>query len=268
MPQRVWLAINALLMMVGSLAMWLAPSFLNAPPQVVAHLAFALGAMPLILAAIAYFVPVLTRGTGAPAWLRAAPLLAWLGAAVIIAGFTGQVDLLAAGPVAALITGVAACAMLLWMIGRARAAVGAAHPGLAWYLAAVAFLIVALLAIPAMALWPEHRAALRQFHLHLNLLGFVGVTAIGTLQVLLPTSVGRSDYQASGRLVTDLKFACAGAMLLAVGTALAVPGAAPGWARLVAVAGALLFMWAPLRMATYWVACYSERIRHGRCSAR
>jgi len=96
--------------------------------------------------------------------------------------------------------------------------------------------------------------------LHANLLGFVGLTAIGTLQVLLPTSVGRTDYQASGRLTTDLKFACAGVLLLAVGAALAVPGTPPGWPRLVALAGALLFMLAPLRMATYWVAAYSERI--------
>jgi len=254
-------AINALLMMVTALAMWLAPAHFAAPPQAAAHVAFALGAMPLILAAVAYFVPVLTRSGGAAPWLRAAPPLAWLGAAVILAGFTGQVDLSAAATVAAVFAGIAACATQLWMVRRARAAVGAAHPGLAWYLAAVAFLIAALLAVPAMALWPEQRAALRQFHLHANLLGFVALTAIGTLQVLLPTSVGRPDYQASGRLATDLKFACVGVLLLAVGTALAVPGTATlGWARLVAVAGALLFMWAPLRMATYWVAAYSERI--------
>ncbi|MFA6441204.1 MAG: hypothetical protein WCV99_02645, partial [Sterolibacterium sp.] len=128
------------------------------------------------------------------------------------------------------------------------------------YLAALAFLAAALLAVPAMAMWPEQRGALRQFHLHANLLGFVGLTAIGTLQVLLPTAVGRADYQASARLATDLKFSCAGVLLLAFGAALAVPGMSVGWARQLAVIGAVLFLFAPLRMATYWVAAYSERI--------
>ncbi|TRZ97651.1 MAG: hypothetical protein D4R84_04835 [Rhodocyclaceae bacterium] len=254
------LAINAIVMMAAALVLWLAPELLVAPPQAVAHLAFALGAMPLILAAIAYFVPVLTRGAGPTPWLRAVPLLAWLAGAVIIAGFTGLLGLSAASHVAFVFAGAAACAMLLWMLQRGRATLGAPHPGLAWYLAAVAFLAAGLLAVPAMALWPEQRAAFRQFHLHVNLLGFVGLTAIGTLQVLLPTSVGRVDFQASGRLATDLKFACTGVLLLAAGAALAVPGMSMGWAKMVAVTGALLFMWAPLRMATYWVAAYSERI--------
>lgn len=48
-----------------------------------AHIAFALGVMPLILAAMSYFVPVLTRGPGAataswlpPSWPWAA--VVWL----------------------------------------------------------------------------------------------------------------------------------------------------------------------------------------------
>ena len=254
------LAINAIVMMVAALMMWLAPARFPVPPQVAAHVAFALGAMPLILAAIAYFVPVLTRGAGPTPWLRAVPLLAWLAGAVIVGGFTSLLGLSAASHVAFVFAGTAACAILLWMLQSARATLGAPHPGLAWYLAASVFLVAGLLVVPAMALWPEQRAALRQFHLHANLLGFVGLTAIGTLQVLLPTSVGRADYQASRRLATDLKFGCVGGLLLAVGAALAVPGMSPGWARLVAVSGALLFMLAPLRMATYWVAAYSERI--------
>lgn len=259
-PQRVLLAINAIVMMAAALVLWLAPELWVAPPQAVAHLVFALGAMPLILAAMAYFVPVLTRGAGAAPWLRAMPLLAWLGGVVILAGFGGLLDLGAASHAAAMFAGIAACAMLLWMWQRARATLGDPHPGLAWYLAAVAFLAAGLLMVPAMALWPEQRGALRQFHLHVNLLGFVGLTAIGTLQVLLPTAVGRTDHQANARLSTDLKFGCAGVLLLAIGAALAVPGTSAGWARQVAVLGAVLFMFAPLRMATYWVAAYSERI--------
>lgn len=254
------LAINAIVMMAAALVLWLAPELVVVTPQAVAHLAFALGAMPLILAAIVYFVPVLTRGAGAPSWLGALPLLAWLGGVVIIAGFSGTVGLNAASHAAAIFAGAAAFAMLLWTVRRARAALGAPHPCLAWYLAALVFLAAALLVVPAMALWPEQRGALRQFHLHANLLGFVGLTAICTLQVLLPTAVGRADYQARARLSTDLKFSCAGVLLLAFGAALAVPGMSIGWSRHVAVLGAVLFMFAPLRMATYWVAAYCETI--------
>ncbi|TRZ64212.1 MAG: hypothetical protein D4S02_11160, partial [Rhodocyclaceae bacterium] len=192
--------------------------------------------------------------------LQAVPLLAWLGGLVILAGFGGLFALGAASHAAVALAGIAAGAMLLWMIQRARATVGAPHPGLAWYLAAIVFLAAALLMVPAMTLWPEQRAALRQFHLHANLLGFVGLTAIGTLQVLLPTAIGRADIQSRARLATDLKFAGAGVLLLSVGAALAVPDMTRGWARLVAVLGAALFMFAPLRMATYWVAAYGERI--------
>lgn len=254
------LAINAMVMMAAALALWLAPATTAVAPQAVAHLAFALGVMPLILAAMAYFVPVLTRGAGAAPWLRAVPLLAWLGGAVILAGFSGLFGLGAASHAAAMFAGIAAGAMLLWMWQRARATLGTPHPGLAWYLAAVTFLAAGLLMVPAMALWPEQRAALRQFHLHVNLLGFVGLTAIGTLQVLLPTAVGRADHRANARLATDLKFGCIGVLLLGIGAALAAPGLTVGWARPVAVLGAVLFMFAPLRMATYWVAAYSERI--------
>lgn len=254
------LAINAIAMMVAALVLWLAPELVVVAPQAVAHLALALGVMPLILAAMAYFVPVLTRGSGAAPWLQAVPLLAWLGGLAMVAGFSGFLDLNVASHAAAMFAVTAACATLLWTLRRARAALGAPHPGLAWYLAALAFLAAALLAVPAMTLWPGQRAALRLFHLHANLLGFVGLTAIGTLQVLLPTAVGRADIHVRERLTTDLKFACGGVLLLAAGAALAAPGLSFGWARQLAVSGAVLFLFAPLRMATYWAAAYSERI--------
>ena len=254
------LAVNAVLMMAAALVLWFAPPLRGVAPQAAAHLAFALGAMPLILAAIAYFVPVLTRSAAPQPWVAATPALAWTGAVALLAGFTDLAGLIAASHVAFAFAGVAAFSMGTWIVRRARATVGALHPGVAWYLAALGFLLAALLAVPAMALWPEQRAALRQFHLHVNLLGFVGVTAIGTLQVLLPTSIGRADGRASGRLVTDLKFACCGVLLLAAGAAFSVPGLSPGAGRPLAVAGALLFVFAPLRMATCWVVAYGERL--------
>lgn len=247
-------------MMAAALLLWLAPDQSAAPPQVAAHLAFALGVLPLILAAIAYFVPVLTRGATAAPWLGGAAGLSWLAGALVVAGFGGLVDPADSAQFGALLAGVTAIGVLVWMLGRKRRTIGAAHPGLAWYLAAVAFLMAALLAVSLMAVWPEQRAALRQFHLHANLLGFVGLTAIGTLQVLLPTAVGRPDIRVRARLASDLKFACIGVLLLALGAAMTAAGHTSGPGKQMAVLGALLFLFAPLRMATYWVAAYAEPI--------
>lgn len=246
------LAINAILMMAGALGLWLVAA---ASPQAIAHIAFALGIMPLILAAIAYFVPVLTRSGAAPRWLQSMSLLAWAGGISMVAVFFGAFPWPAASDAAtlaaALSASLAAVTMLVWIRRRGADSLGHPHPGLAWYLAAVAFLAAALLAVPLMALWPEQRPALRLIHLHANLLGFVGLTAIGTLQVLLPTAAGRFDPTASRRLSQDLKFAIAGAALIALGAA---------WSTPLASFGAALFLIPLVRMGTRWAAGFDDRI--------
>ncbi len=259
------LAINAIAMQALAVALWLFQSDLPSPPAVIAHVAFALGILPLILAAMAYFVPVLSHSRNPPRLLAGIPLLAWLGGASLIAGFSGVMAFQAASHAAAGFSLAAALAMGSWMAWRAKRMLGQPHPGLAWYLAATALLVIALLAVPAMDFWPTQRAALRLFHLHLNLLGFVGLTAIGTMQVLLPTAVGRADPTAAGRLSSDLGFACGGVVLIALGAALAVTNVPMGWAKPVALLGAALYLLAPLRMGTRWVAAFSEQIgrRHG-----
>lgn len=248
------LAVNAIAMMAAAAGLAVFSSW---PPQAAAHVAFALGILPLILAAMAYFVPVLTRsGNAAPAWLPAVPLAAWLGGAVLVAGFVGALSLTAATHAAFLFAGAATLTMLGWARQRGRAAVGRPHPGLAWYLAALACLALALLAAPLMSVWPEQRGALRLFHLHLNLLGFVGLTSLGTVQVLLPTAAGRPDPRVAQRLAGDLKLAATGALLLAAGAA---------WLMPLALLGAALYLVAPLRMARDWLSAYPDLIRrpHG-----
>lgn len=244
------LAINAIAMMAGSLCLLAAAS-----PQLIAHVAFALGIMPLILAAITYFVPVLTRGSGAPRWLATLPLAAWSGGLLMVAAFSGAVTLPAANHfavlLAALLASLAAITLLVWVTRRAVSTLGKPHPGLYWYLAALAFLSAALATVPLMALWPEQRAALRLIHLHANLLGFVGLTAIGTLQVLLPTAAGRADPAAVSRLTQDLKFAVTGVALIATGSA---------WSTPVAILGATLLLIPLVRMGSRWAAAFSDRI--------
>jgi hypothetical protein len=121
-----------------------------------------------------------------------------------------------------------------------------------WYLAALGFLLLALLAIMLMPLFPSQRNALRLFHLHANLLGFVGLTALGTLQVLLPTCMGKPDPGAAPRLRSDLKWAAAGALLIAVGAASLLPKTISVAAPFLALAGTLLYGGVVLRMLHGW----------------
>ncbi|MBI3523710.1 MAG: hypothetical protein HY066_04160 [Betaproteobacteria bacterium] len=250
-------AINAIAMQALAVALWLLQV---SNPAVIAHVAFALGILPLILAAMGYFAPVLTHSRNPPRLLAFIPPLAWLAGVSLIAGLSGVMPLATASQIAAGFGLTAAIAMTSWMAWRAKHALGPAHPGLAWYLAATGFLIIALLAVPAMDLWPTQRMALRLFHLHLNLLGFVGLTAIGTLQVLLPTAAGRADPTAAGRLSSDLWFACGGVLLIALGAALTATYIPVRWEKLLSLLGAALYMIAPLRMSTRWAAAYSEPI--------
>jgi len=231
-----------------------------ASPAAAAHVAFAAGVLPLIFGAMMHFVPVLTRGRPPEAGARAiAP--AMLGAGLLAAAAFLLPDWFHAGIRIAALAGLAvALAMVAWMLRCARAALGAPHPCLRWYLAAVGCLILALLAVLAMEIFPAHRAALRLFHLHLNTLGFIGLTALGTLTVLLPTAVGQPDPDAAGRLRRDLPPAVAGVLLTAAGAA---------WWSPLAYAGLALLFLPVVLLGTAWVVRFPrEMLRaHGAAPA-
>ncbi|MEO5362523.1 MAG: hypothetical protein H7838_02695 [Magnetococcus sp. DMHC-8] len=208
-------ALLAFLCFVGWSTAW--------PTAVLVHLVLAVGALPLILASMGYFTPVLTRSGAVPGRVNLLPLLA------MAAGGLGSMAV--AGPfwlvgVAAPLAWLVAAALLWWMSRRAARALGSPHPGLLWYQAALVCLLLGLSAILATLVWPEQWGLLRTLHRHLNLLGLVGLTAIGTLQVLLPTVGGYPDPQAGARLHQDLKYALAGVLLMTAGTVL---GSWLGW---------------------------------------
>ena len=209
-------------------------------PAALWHLVFAVGALPMILAAMAYFVPVLTRGVQAPGLLGLAPLTA-LTAGLGIVGFFvhGTMALRLAAPWLALAAVLGFCG---WIAVRWRRCLGRPNPCLAWYAAALALLVLGLAAVGLAPLLPGQARALRLFHLHLNTLGFMGLTALGTLQVLLPTVAGRPDAEALNRLRSDLKWSAGGALLLAAGAA---------WSTPLAVAGAAAYAWPVLRLARH-----------------
>lgn len=217
---------------------------LFAEPSLLAaiHLVFALAALPLIFAAIAHFIPVLTRSGDTPRMIRLAPLLLQLSGATVVLHFYAVLGLPALAAAAAVGTLVSVC-FALWMASRARHALGTPHPGWRWYLAALTFLALGLALVPVMTCWPETRPALRLLHLHLNILGFIGLAAIGTLQVLLPTVLGGPDAAATTRLRRDLPLAVVGVSTTALGAAFWWPLSLFGAALLLVVAGRLGWSW-------------------------
>lgn len=222
-------------------------------PAALWHMVFAVGALPMILLAMGYFVPVLTRSGDTPRLLALAPLAA-LGAGLGIVGFFlhGRLELRLAAPWLAL---AAVAGFAAWLARRWRRCLGHPNPCLAWYAVALGLLALGLLAVAMAPVWPQQARALRLFHLHINTLGFMGLTALGTLQVLLPTVAGRPDPGAAQRLTRDLKWSAAGALVLALGAA---------WAPPLALIGAAAYAWPLLRlMAHAWRTWRHEIVAAG-----
>jgi hypothetical protein len=233
----------------------------NLAPQLAAHLGFALGVLPLILAAIGYFVPVLTR-SGAAGWAATwPPLLAWAGGALAVFSFATDFSS-ATLSLAATLAGLAALGLGTWATQRARRMFGPRHRGLDWYLAALGFLLLALLAVLLMPLFPAQRNALRLFHLHANLLGFVGLTALGTLQVLLPTCLGQADPDAALRLRRDFKWAAIGTLFIATGASSLLPEAISSAGPALALLGAALYGGVVLHLLHAWIIRFGTMLLH------
>ena len=212
-------------------------------PLAVAHLAFAVGIVPLIFAAMSHFVPVLTR-TGDPGpWIARLPLVAQLAGGLAVGAMQGLIPyglLHAAAAVDLLLAAI----LLNWIASRARATLGSPHPGWRWYGAALGCLMLALMAVPLMQLLPSYWKPLRLFHLHLNTLGLVGLAALGTLPVLLPTALGKPDPEAAGWLRRRLWLVAGGALVVATGTAVIWLFAVPGAALMLVAALGLVGQWA------------------------
>lgn len=243
------LAVASLLLLLMAAALLVAR---HGAPALAAHIAFALGVMPLIFAAMAYFVPVLTRGPGAvtAAWLP--PLLA-LGAGSLIVGALALNLATEIMGLAALLGLCGTVGLAAWAMVRAKRMLGRRHPGVDWYLAALVMLALALSAIVLMPWLPHLRADLRLFHLHANLLGFVGLTALGTVQVLLPTCVGKPDPGLAIRMRRDVWWVGGAALLIALGASSLLPAAA---ATPVALGGGLLYLGIVLRVLYAWIMSY------------
>lgn len=226
------------------------PKAFAAAPAFWAHIALAIGVMTLITAAMQHFVPVLARTRGVSPRMARLPLLMLLAGALVVVTLGGWLDFRWI-VLAALLGLVGAVSMVVWMLGKARQALGRPHPGLNWYVAAMACLGLALVAAMLIPILPGWHAELRTFHLHLNLYGFVGLTAVGTLQVLMPTAAGQADPQAALRLKQDLKWALAGALGIALGEVF--------WSPL-SWLGVAAWLWVLARMAWAWWRLHRQRM--------
>lgn len=214
------------------------------------HLMLAAGAMPLIFGAMSHFIPVLTRTRGAGRIIGLVPVVALVGGALAVAAFSR--DGIGWGwQAGALLAMAAAGALFFWSRRRRAHMLGPPHACLAWYEGALACLFAALLAILAATAWPQYFPALRRLHLHLNTLGFIGLTAVGTLTVLMPTVCDRPDPGTTLRLRMDLPLALGGAVFVALGSAWAAPLA---WLGLLAWGVALA------RMMKAWLRLYRTEI--------
>ncbi|MCG2577722.1 hypothetical protein LZ012_12030 [Dechloromonas sp. XY25] len=211
-------------------------------PLAVAHLVFAVGIVPLIFAAMMHFVPVLTRTGDIGLRMARLPTVAQSVGLVAVSGMQGWLpygmvyfaavcDLLAAG------------ILLNWIASRVRKTLGSPHPGWRWYGVAIGCLILALGSILLIPFWPSYWRALRVFHLHLNTLGLVGLAALGTLPVLLPTALGKPDPEAASWLRRRLWLVASGALLIATGAVIAWPFAAPGAALVLVATLGLVGQW-------------------------
>lgn len=251
----VWLGSCAVLAFLAALLAWhgAVPSGEQAGFAVLlaptVHIFLAAGALPLICGAIIHFVPVLTR-SGPPATaIRLLPLV------VQLAGVTTPFALAGSLPQwslhgAATAVSIAALILLYWTTRRLRATLGTPHPGARWYGAALLCLFLAVSLVPVWMALPELRPALRLFHLHLNTLGFIGLAALGTLPVLLPTTLGRPEPDAGKRLQRDLPIAAGGSVLVAAGAA------SSAW---LAVVGAMLLLWVIVRNLIAWQRAFGWR---------
>jgi uncharacterized membrane protein YiaA len=180
------------------------------------HIVFAIGILPLILAAMAHFVPVLTRSGNVARTIRFIPLFALAGGVLVVLYFTFPQLVPTGHYLGAIVSGSAVVAFTLWTVRLRRKTLDSPHPGLDWYLAALACLLIGLCAILAGHWLPEQRAALRMLHLHMNTLGFIGLTALGTLQVLLPTVAQKPDPDVGIRMRLHLKWMVGGTLVTAV----------------------------------------------------
>jgi hypothetical protein len=219
-------------------------------PALGAHIGFALGVMPLILAAMSYFVPVLTRGAGAglaASWLPPlhGPERRRCWCAALATNYSDVVIGLAASAGA----GSRARGRPVGD-GRVRRMIGRRHPGLDWYFAALAMLLLALCAVLAMPWFPDaarHSSAVSPAREPAR---FCRPDCLGYPAGAVANVHGcQADPEGGHALACrDLKWAVAGCLIAIALARIAAAASGPD----LAVAGCIAYLGAVLRMLFAW----------------
>lgn len=194
-----------------------------------------------ILVWSAHFTAAVLRAP-APASRRAETVrLVTLNAGVLAVLVGGVTDRPAAGVAGAVVLFAAVVAHLVWMAGRLRAALPTRLAvTVRYYLAAATALLVGIPVGAGMLVVDDAtRPRLLLFHAHVNLLGWVTLTVLGTLLTLWPTVLRTRMAEDAVRAATvALPLAVTGLALLGTGLL--------GWWRTLAGAGLALFTVAAL----------------------
>lgn len=209
-------------------------------PAAAAHIAFAVGIVPLVFGAMLHFVPVLTRSGEPHPVVRALPFVAQGIGLLAVSAFQGWSPRWVLH-FAAILDCIGSAALFAWIMDRSQRCLGMPHPGWRWYAASLATLVVTLLAVPMMD--SEYGRAARLVHMHLNTLGFVGLAALGTLPVLLPTVLGQTDLQAGWWLQKWWPRMFGGTLLMGAGV-IVHPAAS--------AAGAAVLLWSVADLGRRW----------------
>ncbi|MEG3638796.1 hypothetical protein [Magnetococcus sp. PR-3] len=199
----------ACLIAYAAMAEWL-------PTEARSHVILGAAILPLILANMLYFSATLTRSSQPTPVVWGWPLLGLLAGVVVIAALSYDRRWAVLGAVMGM---VAVVGTFAWIQKRRKNCLGDPHPGLRWYEGALVSLMLGLVAITVGLFMPDYWVPLRSIHLHLNLMGFVGLTAVSTMQVLLPTAAGYADTDAVRRLHKHWPWALVGTVALALGAA-------------------------------------------------
>lgn len=215
------------------------------------HIIFAIGIVPLIFGAMVHFLPVLSRSKNPGKFIRLLPVIAMLGGFLITSYFAYPQALSLGRYVGATIIIIAASSLGVWAYRLKVKAIGKPHPCLDWYLAAMLCLCIAVGCIIMGYFIPEQLSALRILHIHFNTLGIIGITALGTLQVLLPTATQRSDPEVAARMRKHLKWVVAGIVVTACASA---------WHRNFAWIGVTLLAMPLFVILKTWLKLYSNAI--------
>lgn len=223
----VWFLRSALAFLAASLALGvlllLAPSpGLGLPFQarwLHVHLALAMGLGQAIMGATQHFAVALLA---APPPRRPLARAQWgfanAGALGLIAGALAGLPLLAAAGGLSLMTAVALVATSLYRM--LRASLQTRDLAVRFYLAALVSALVAMaLGVLMLGGWAPAAAqggSMRLAHLHLNILGFLGLTIAGTLHAFFPTVIA-VPLASPSLALTTYRLWTAGVPLLAVG---------------------------------------------------